>query len=176
MDRFSVPNTHEYHRAINEAQGVFEKFYCMPSTGTDHLFLMDWPKPQGVLGTALAIGYWSDKFDKEWREYIHEHEKPYPLIVRQKKGEDKPVPQSMRSVFFKPKPPVWAFLGYVLDVQFDRGRGLEFLDWKQEGNKNFPVLGWDEKRKVLIIQPRTGEPPILIHSRILKVTKDGIEN
>jgi hypothetical protein len=164
----------EDHQVYQQRLALHKDFYAMPTPDLDYVASINWPKPQGIVGKATKIGYWSNKFDGKWREYIHAHKKPYPTVVRQFCKEDGDKPN--RNFWKMPRPPVWSFLGFALDLQIDRGRGFEFFDWKSKGKKNLPYLGWDENRKMLIVQPLNNDPPILLHSRILKVTQAGIEN
>lgn len=165
-----------YQRALEIHQG----FYGAKRTPEEDLITrIYWPQPQGVAGKALIIGYYSNKFDGRWREYTHQHETPYPSVIRQKVQGDK----EPRRKFLPHYPKEYfAFLGYALDLQFDRGDGKDsFIDWKFKSWKSkkdlLPILGWCETRRLLIIQPvTTDDPSILLHSPILSVTPSGIEN
>lgn len=136
---------------------------------------LHWPMPQSIAGKAVAIGYTSDKFDEpgDWKDYHHDHEKPFPTVVTEQTPEFK----KNKTPWYPDDPPVWTYLGFALDLQFDRGRGPETFDWTQLDADELPFLCWVEHRKMLIIQDQKSEfPAILLSSPILTVTAHGIEH
>jgi len=170
--QYEIPES--YQEAIPAAEDGFNEFYQHNEpSGYDHLVLMQWPEVQGFVGQATRIGYWSDKFDKEWREYSHVHRRPLPRVVSEFSAGDK----KQKPLWKMPRPPVFTFLAQALDLEFkDHNGDIGFYDWKEKGKRNLPIIGWYEPRRILIIQPLNGDPPILLSSRILTVTERGIEN
>jgi len=170
-----------FETAIEQARDMHLEFYDIDTEYEEFIIDFPWPKNQGLMGKARKIGYRSDKFDWVERDYNHAHKRPYPSIVRPRQVNKKThwgeiiTDKVFSPPLKKPKPCVFAYLGRALDLEFDRGFGKENIDWKIDENF-LPILGWHKKRKILIIQPLDAQPPMLLHSRILKVTYRGIEN
>lgn len=167
--------------AYNVAKHINELFYARDADH-DIVLPINWPDKQSVLGKATAIGYRSDKWEEvgEYKDYIHKHEHPLPDIIRRKAPGDIPLviknPENPadKKAFKRPKDLVFAFLGYALDLEFERDGRLRNLDWKSD--PNLPILAADTERRLLLIIPQDGSSLLMLHSPILLVTEAGIEN
>lgn len=174
---------------LRSAEDLYEAFTRFE---VDHCFSHSyrWPEPQGLFGRALRLGYYSDKFDGEWREYTHAHgeehlfgteETTYPAILSQKQPGTKP----WGRFFAPPLSGKLAVLGFALDVQvFDTSphESPQHINWKdaayiQRGStRKLPWLLGDASRNLLVIAPKDGGMALLLWSPILRITPRGIIN
>ena len=114
--------------------------------------------------------YRSDKKDGKYRDYVHRHNKPRPKIYTKKQSG------LLYSKRFK-EPQSLVILGFMLELEVLGMKQIKgkhsFLDWKHL--KYPPFLCADPKQKnLLIIQPQNGASPLLIHSPVMRIRKEGI--
>ena len=158
-------------RAYDRARDIYEAFYDVPAD-EDFIVKVKWPEVQSVLGQATAIGYRSNKWEAsgKYNDYIHQHDKPYPQIIRKESPGDDPPSKT----WAPPKEFIFSFLGYTLDLQFLRDGEVMSLDFTDR--KDLPLLCADNSRRLLLIIPQNGAELIILHSPILRVTPRGIEH
>jgi hypothetical protein len=169
-----------YQDEIREAQDLFKMFH--DKYADKHILIeMNWAKKQGLLGRVSAIGYRSNKWEDDegsYNDYIHTHKRPLPRLIRKYTNGD----MSIKTPILEADPPVYAFLGNVLDIEFypcdKNGKFDENIPYKIDYMKDgdLPYLLLDRTRRLLIIQPKDSSSLLLIQSPILTVTRRGIEN
>ena len=164
-------------KAIQRARRLYETFTGFEWDGEYNEIKFYWPMPQGVFAYASAIGYYSDKWDYIWKSFIHKHEPPYPVVLRQHfEGED----LRWNRPFAAIDNHAYTDLGRCLDIQIffeDPDEPAEHIDYKHLKKSNLPILSADPTRNLLIIREQHGRMPrvLLIWSPILRITARGIE-